>query len=117
MKRIHLFIALIALSVAALSCGQEQKGTTASFNTEIFCDHCKVCGSCKGRVEKALLSTAGVFSADMKVDEKRISVNYDAAKINEQQIKVAISKTGFSAGDVPADPSAYDDLDDCCKRK
>lgn len=118
MKNIQLFLAVIALSAAAYSCGEANaSGTTASFTTEIFCDHCQTCGSCKGRVEKALLATPGVTSADMKVAEKSIAVTYDAAKINEQQIKVAISKTGFSAGDVPADPAAYDNLDDCCKRK
>ena len=119
MKSIQLFLAIIALSAAAYSCGEANaaSGTAAAFTTEIFCDHCEKCESCKGRVEKALLSTPGVTSADMKVAEKSIAVTYDAAKINEQQIKVAISKTGFSAGDVPADPTAYDNLDDCCKRK
>ena len=53
----------------------------------------------------------------MKVAEKSIAVTYDPSKINEQQIKMAIAKTGFAAGDVPADPTAYDNLDDCCKKK
>ena len=118
MKSIQLFLAAIALSAAAYSCGEAKAGGTyAAFTTEIFCDHCEKCESCKGRVEKALLSTPGVTSADMQVSKKSIAVTFDAAKINEQQIKVAISKTGFSAGDVPADPTAYDNLDDCCKRK
>ncbi len=118
MKRIQLFIAFIALSALTFSCGQKSAGgTAASFTTEIFCDHCEKCESCKGRVEKALLSTDGINSADMMVSAKAIAVTYDAAKINEQQIKIAISKTGFSAGDVPADPAGYDSLEDCCKRK
>lgn len=119
MKQIQFFIAAIAFSALTYSCGEANagSGTVAAFTTEIFCDHCEKCESCKGRVEKALLSTPGVTSADMQVSKKSIAVTYDAAKINEQQIKVAISKTGFSAGDVPADPAAYDNLDDCCKRK
>jgi mercuric ion binding protein len=117
MKKIQFIFAIFALSVITFSCGQEKGGGTVSLTTEIFCDHCEECESCKGRVEKALLATAGVNSANMKVAEKTIAVSYDPAKINEQQIKVAISKTGFAAGDVPADPMAYDNLDDCCKKK
>lgn len=116
MKKFQFILAVLALSLAAFSCG-EKKGTALSLTTEIFCDHCEECESCKGRVEKALLSTDGVTSANMKVAEKTIAVTYDPAKINEQQIKMAIAKTGFAAGDVPADPIAYDNLDDCCKRK
>ncbi len=117
MKNNHLFTILITLSFIAFSCGQKKAGTTASFQTEIFCDHCNTCGSCKNRVETALLSISGIKHADMNVSKKNISVSFDASKITEKQIKTAISKTGFSAGDVPADPDAYDNLDDCCKRK
>ncbi len=118
MKNIQFILVFAVLSATAFSCGNEKAGgTAASFTTEIFCDHCEKCESCKARVETALLATAGVNSANMKVAEKSIAVTYDPAKINEQQIKVAISKTGFAAGDVPADPTAYDNLDDCCKKK
>jgi mercuric ion binding protein len=116
MKKIQLFITLVAFSLFAISCSQV-KGTDATFATEIFCDHCETCESCKGRVENALKATDGINKADMSVSAKAISVSYDPSKINENQIKVAISKTGFSAGDVPADPAAYDNLDDCCKKK
>jgi copper chaperone CopZ len=117
MKKIHFILVIVALSFVAFSCGQEKGGTALSLTTEIYCDHCEECESCKGRVEKALLATAGVNSANMKVAEKTIAVTYDPAKINEQQIKTAIAKTGFAAGDMPADPVAYDNLDDCCKKK
>lgn len=118
MKKFHFFLILLSLSILAFSCGQEKAGGTAmTVSTEIFCDHCEKCESCKDRVEKALLATAGVISANMNVAAKSIAVTYDPAKINEQQIKMAVAKTGYAAGDVPADPTAYDNLDDCCKKK
>ncbi len=117
MKKIPFVLLSFALSLVAFSCAQEKGGQALSLSTEIYCDHCQECESCKGRVEKALMSTAGINSADMKVAEKSIAVTYDPKKINEQQIKMAIAKTGFAAGDVPADPMAYDNLDDCCKKK
>lgn len=108
------FIAILSLFILS-SCGQNEK--SASITTEIYCDHCAECESCKPRVEKALLTNPGIKTADMKVDEKVIVVNYDPSKVDEQKIKQIISKTGFSAGDVKADPDAYDNLDDCCKKK
>lgn len=113
-----IFISVFSLlSLLAASCDTQKSGSTMSVTTEIFCDHCEECESCKDRVEKALRGTAGVNSADMNVAAKSIAVSYDPAKINEQQVKMAIAKTGFAAGDVPADPTAYDNLDDCCKKK
>ena len=109
-------MSVISISIILSSCGQDTKILTVK--TEIYCnDGCDDCESCKPRVEKALRATEGVKSADMKVSEKTITVNYDASKIDEAKIKQVIALTGFMAGDVPADPAAYDNLDDCCKKK
>lgn len=115
MKTIKIICSIMFLAFIAASCGQSAK--SASLKTEIYCDHCEECESCKARVETALKATPGVTSAEMKVSEKIIAVNYDGAKIDEQQIKEVIAQTGFDAGDVKADPAAYDNLDDCCKKK
>ena len=109
-------ISIFCLAIILTSCGQDTK--TLTVKTEIYCDDgCDECLSCKPRVEKALRATEGVKSADMKVSDKTITVNYDASKIDEAKIKQVIALTGFMAGDVPADPAAYDNLDDCCKKK
>lgn len=115
MQTFKIFILVIFLASTLISCGQKVK--SASLKTEIYCDHCTECESCKARVEKALLSNSAITSAEMKVNEKMIIINYDPSKIDEQKIKQIIAKTGYSAGDVQADPTAYDNLDDCCKKK
>lgn len=115
MNSIKILISVFSLSIILSSCGQGEK--SLSVKTEIYCDHCETCESCKARVETALKGTDGVKSAEMKVSDKTISVSYDASKIDEQKIKQAIALTGFDAGDVKADPAAYDNLDDCCKKK
>jgi copper chaperone CopZ len=115
MKSFGIIILAFAISILNVSCGQEGKSMTVK--TEIYCDHCEECESCKARVETALNGTEGVQSADMKVSDKTITVNYDPSKTDEQKIKTAIAQTGFDAGDVKADPAAYDNLDDCCKKK
>ena len=116
MKSIKNLLSVISASIILSSCGGDTK--TLTVKTEIYCnDGCETCESCKPRVEKARRATEGVESADMKVSDKTITVNYDASKIDEQKIKQVIALTGFDAGDVKADPAAYDNLDDCCKKK
>ena len=115
MISIKSIVTIMFLSAMLFSCGDNNK--TLSVKTEIYCDHCEECDSCKPKVEKALLATEGVKSADMKVSDKTITVNYDASKIDEAKIKQVIALTGFDAGDVKADPVAYDNQDDCCKKK
>lgn len=68
MKTIKISILIIFLASTVISCGQSEK--SASLKTEIYCGHCTDCDSCKGRVEKALLSNNSIKSADMKVNEK-----------------------------------------------
>lgn len=113
--KIFKLILAFTMPVILYSCSQDKRSMTVT--TEIPCDHCENCESCEPRVENALKATEGVLSADMKVSEQTISVSYNPSKTDEQKIKKAIAMTGFDAGDVKADPAAYDNLDDCCKRK
>lgn len=115
MKPFKIIISIFCLAVIVTSCGSDAK--SVSLKTEIYCDHCQTCESCKGRVETALKAIDGVTSSEMKVNDKIILVNYDASKVDEKKIKEAIAQTGYDAGDVKADPTAYDNLDDCCKKK
>lgn len=115
MNSIKYIFSMISLVVLTFSCSQP--GKSVSYKTEIYCDHCQTCESCKMRVENALKAVSGVKSAEMKISEKTISVDYDETKIDEQKIKLVIAGTGYDAGDVKADPAAYDNLDDCCKKK
>lgn len=116
MKSLKIIATVLSFTILLFSCG-EKGSKSMTLKTEIYCDHCEKCESCKGRVESALKATDGVTSADMKVSEKTIYVNYDASKTDEEKIKQVIASTGYDAGDVKADPNAYDNLDDCCKRK
>lgn len=115
MKTLKFLAAALFLAVVAASCG-ESGAKTASISTEIYCDHLETCET-KAIVENKLKSTEGVKSAEINVSEKKINVTYDGSKTDEQKIKQAIAMTGFNADDVKADPNAYDQLDDCCKKK
>lgn len=52
-----------------------------------------------------------------ELDEKKmtITVYYNSKKTDLTMIKKAISKLGYDADDVKADPKGYENLDGCCK--
>ena len=53
------------------------------------------CGACAISVKKALTKTTGVKTADVSVEKGLATVVYDDARVNEQQLRDAINKTGF----------------------
>jgi copper chaperone CopZ len=87
----------------------------AIIKTNIFCDHCKECESCGGRIEKGLAFEKGVKKVVIDEKEMTIAITYNPSKTNIENLKKAISKLGYDADDVKADPKAYAKLDECCK--
>jgi len=93
------------------------KSKTIVIKTNIYCDHCMECGSCSGKIEKDLGFDKGIKL--VKLDDKAmtITITYNPGKTTPEEIRKTISKYGFDADDVKADPEAYSKLDDCCKKK
>ena len=56
-----------------------------------------VCAGCAERITTALNSLPGVREIKPKVPQKRVYVRYEPAKVQGQQLKVAIEKVGFTA--------------------
>lgn len=76
-----------------------------------------VCGSCKATIEQAVNAVEGVISASLDVKSKVVTVVYDADKTSFENIKHAITASGYDADELTADPEAYDHLDGCCKKE
>ena len=76
-----------------------------------------ICEMCKERIEKNLALTKGVAKSDLNLDDKVITVEYDAAKIDAAGIRKAISETGYDADEVKAIAKDYAKLPNCCKKK
>lgn len=74
-----------------------------------------VCGMCKDTIEKGLAYEKGVKSAFVDVDENTITVHYKPKKISEKEVKEAINKLGYVAGDMKPTQAQYDTLHGCCK--
>lgn len=112
LKSLLLFIGIVTFSNTAFA----QKTTqTAVIKTIIHCDHCKKCETCGDKFNKILLREKGVQMVELDEKEMTIKVVFNSKKTDLYKIKTAITKLGYDADDLKADPQAYEGLDNCCK--
>jgi mercuric ion binding protein len=111
------FIAAFFLVFSAGQLFAQNKKETIVIKTQVYCDHCKICETCGGKMETDLYYIKGIKRVNYKEENMTIAVTYKPKKITPDKIRQEISKLGFMADDVPADPQAYEKLDECCKRK
>ncbi len=102
---------------SAVSVFGQKKKETITIKTTTYCDHCKVCETCGLKMETDLYYVKGIKLVEYNETDMTISVTYKTKKTNPDNIRQAISKLGFSADGVPADPIAYEQLDGCCKKR
>lgn len=74
------------------------------------------CNTCKKNITNALKETDGVSDIDVDVKGKTVKVTYDKSKTDLSKIEATIVGAGYDANDKKADPKAYENLDDCCKK-
>lgn len=76
-----------------------------------------VCGECKDRLEEKLNYTKGVVFAELDLDTKIITVKFKTKTISDYQIHQIISNTGYHAGEMPRNETAFNKLPACCRDK
>ena len=91
------------------------KTETVVIKTNIYCDHCKKCESCGGKIQKELF-TKGIKNVVLDEKAMTVTVSYNPEKITVDKIRERISKLGYDADEVKADAEAYQKLDGCCKK-
>ncbi len=76
-----------------------------------------VCGMCKKNIEGGVKDKDGII--DIKVEPKKdlATVEYDPAKIDVDEIREAISMTGYDADNVKANKEARSKLMKCCRKE
>jgi copper chaperone CopZ len=84
--------------------------------TTFYCDHYDQCES-KPALEKEIMLTSGVKSVVIDGKANTITVKYHPKRTNPDKIRNVISKAGYDADSLKADPKAVDKLDGCCKKK
>ena len=114
--RTFLITALFLLSANSLVAQEKKTVQTATIKTAIYCDHCKACETCGPKFNQTLLKEIGVQMVVLDDKAMTIKVTYNSKKTSLDKIKAAVSRLGYDADEVKADPIAYQGLDGCCKK-
>lgn len=75
-----------------------------------------ICGMCEERIESNMAYEKGVTLVELDDKTKIVTITYRTAKTDPKKLREAISKLGYDADDVEADPKAYAKLPACCKK-
>ena len=105
----HLLIIFSSILIATLiGCGSADAKTEVSVSTI-------QCGMCQKTIEKGLGTLKGVKSVHVSMEDKVAHVVHDPNVADLASLESAISKLGYQANEVLADPVAYEALPGCCK--
>ena len=74
-----------------------------------------VCDMCVATIEKGFKFEKGVKESKVDLETNTVTVKYKKGKTDEESIKKALTKMGYSADEMDPNPKAYDDLHHCCK--
>ena len=108
-KLIFRILPIIFMIVAMSSTGNAQ-------TKEIIIQTTAQCSECKTNIEKALMAEKGVRFAEMDIKNKTVKVAYNSKKITPDELRNVISKTGYDADSIAADPEAVKRLKPCCTK-
>ena len=72
------------------------------------------CDDCKERIENAA-DIKGVKTSHWNKQDKTLTVTFNSAKVNIEQIEKAIAKAGHQTTSQKADSAGYKALPSCCK--
>lgn len=109
-KTVMAGIVIIFLGTTAGSAQEVKKSDTLVVQTSA------VCGMCKERIEQGLAFGKGIKKATLDEKSKEVTVLFNPSKTTPEAIRTAISKLGYDADGVAADPDAYKKLPACCKK-
>lgn len=115
MKTLKALITILFIAFSTIVSAQNKKSEKVVIKTHIICDHCKACETCGKMFQTKMLKIKGVKMYELDDEKETFTVYYNPKKTNVQSIKLAISKLGYDADEIKADPVAYENLDGCCK--
>ncbi len=107
MKNIFTLIVVLLLPFFGWS---QENNATVSIHTSAQC------GICKKKIEHDMSFVKGVKSAVLNLKTRDLVIIYNPDKTNPEKLRWAVTKIGYDADTVGADPKAYESLLQCCKK-
>ena len=112
---IQKIILLVFLCIGSQTISAQKSTEKAVIKSVLNCDHCKECETCGLKFKTEMLKIKGVKMYELDDQAMTFTVYYNPKKTSIETIRESISKLGYDADDVKADPEAYENLDGCCK--
>ncbi len=106
----------LAMAILVLFLSQTSFSQTVKKSEVVKIKTSAQCGMCKDRIEQNIAYAKGVTDVVLDDNTKVVSITYKPAKTNPDNLRLAISKLGYDADNVKADPKAYKALPPCCKK-
>lgn len=116
-KEILLVIIISCFNATMISAQENKKNMKAVIQTSIYCDHCKVCETCDQKLKTEIKKINGVKMYELNEQKMTLTVYYNGEKTDLNAIRTAITKMGYDADEMKADSTAYEMLDECCKKQ
>lgn len=107
--KIMMLVIITGLTITSVSAQSEKL-------TEIDIKVSSQCSECTETIERAMSFEKGVKKASVDLETNTVKVTYRTAKTTPEKIRKAISEAGYDADDIAANPKAYENLSDCCKK-
>jgi mercuric ion binding protein len=102
-------LTLIALLLPAFLLPAQSSTDTVTIRSSVVCE------TCKETIEHDLSFEKGVKSVHVNLDSATVIVVYQPARTSPDKIRTALTRVGYDADSLKADPKAYRKLPDCCK--
>jgi len=90
-------ILLNTLRIRVIDLGREDVAETGTLSETEFLVPDMVCEGCTGKISDTLSSLPGVREVKAKLRQKHIYVRYEPNKVQEQKLKNAVEKLGYTA--------------------
>lgn len=74
------------------------------------------CETCREKLERDLGYIKGVQHIELDLETSVLTVAFDGSRTNAVKIRKAVTRSGYDADEMPADPRAYQRLPACCKK-
>lgn len=104
-----IFLALVLLTSLHVCAQKKQSNEVITIQTTAECEQCK------DRIESKLNFTKGIKYAQVDLETKKVKVKFNQQLIKKEEILQLLSKLGYDADELKADPAAYEALPACCK--
>ncbi len=102
-------ILLALMAVVTLGAYAQTQSVTIQTNASLKCQ------KCVNRFKENVPFFKGVKDYTYDESTAKLTIKYDSKKTNPDQLRKEVSKLGYNADSVKADPAAREKLPACCK--